>query len=213
MTISDRKEREKERRRNEIITAAEKIFFKKGVHKATMDEVAQAAELSKGALYLYFKSKDELHFAISIKAQKILQNHFQEVIDESKTGKENLIAIGQVYFQFAKNFPDYFQTIMHSITHHTEPFNEYGKYGERAHTIGINIINNVADIVRKGQEDGSITNQLKPLKLALLLWGQTTGVIQVLQQAKIHTEIAFNIKLEELLNDFIIIVENGLRPQ
>ncbi|MDL1893205.1 helix-turn-helix transcriptional regulator, partial [Sphingobacteriales bacterium CHB3] len=52
MGIIERKEREKEQRREEIVTAAEKIFFEKGLAIATMDEIAEAAELSKGTLYL-----------------------------------------------------------------------------------------------------------------------------------------------------------------
>ncbi len=43
----ERKRQEKEIRRNDIITAAEKVFFSKGYEDATMDEVAQEAEFSK----------------------------------------------------------------------------------------------------------------------------------------------------------------------
>ena len=60
MGIAERKEREKEHRRNTILDAAEEVFFSKGINLATMDEVAERAELSKGTLYLYFKNKEEL---------------------------------------------------------------------------------------------------------------------------------------------------------
>ena len=43
MGITERKEREKMRRRNDIIDAAEKIFFAKGLAASTMDEIAEAA--------------------------------------------------------------------------------------------------------------------------------------------------------------------------
>ena len=57
MGIQERKEREKLQRREDIIDAAEKVFFKKDLDSATMDDVANEAELSKGTLYIYFKSK------------------------------------------------------------------------------------------------------------------------------------------------------------
>ena len=57
MGIHERKEREKEHRRDEILNAAQKVFFEKGLQSATMDEIAEAAELSKGTLYLYYGSK------------------------------------------------------------------------------------------------------------------------------------------------------------
>jgi len=44
--------------------AAIKVFAEKGYHSATLDEVAQKAEFSKGALYLYFTNKEDLLFSI-----------------------------------------------------------------------------------------------------------------------------------------------------
>ena len=58
MGITERKEREKLQRREDILNAAERVFFSKGHKNSTMDDVAEEAELSKGTLYLYFKSKE-----------------------------------------------------------------------------------------------------------------------------------------------------------
>src|SRR6185295_10777765 len=48
-------------RRNELLTAARAIFSKKGFHEATIDEIAEAAEVAKGTVYLYYKSKKDLY--------------------------------------------------------------------------------------------------------------------------------------------------------
>src|SRR5262245_51077580 len=66
-----RREREREERRHQILEAAANVFKSKGFAAATMDDVAAAAELSKGTLYLYFKSKDDLYLALS--AVKLVQ--------------------------------------------------------------------------------------------------------------------------------------------
>jgi AcrR family transcriptional regulator len=47
-------------RRKEILNVAEKLFIKKGVENTTIDDILQKAHISKGALYYYFKSKDQL---------------------------------------------------------------------------------------------------------------------------------------------------------
>ena len=73
MGIAERKEREKQQRREEIMQAAEEVFFSKGFEKSTMDDVAEKAELSKGTLYLYFKSKEDLHMAVARKAINLLR--------------------------------------------------------------------------------------------------------------------------------------------
>ncbi|HEY8325155.1 MAG TPA: TetR/AcrR family transcriptional regulator [Ktedonobacterales bacterium] len=49
-----------EERRAQILDAALEVFARQGFHEARMDDIAQASGLSKGALYLYYKSKDAL---------------------------------------------------------------------------------------------------------------------------------------------------------
>mgnify|MGYP006293938867 FL=1 len=61
MGIYERKRREREQRRAQILEAAKKVFSSKGFNSATMEEIAGEAELSPGTLYIYFKNKEELH--------------------------------------------------------------------------------------------------------------------------------------------------------
>ncbi len=51
-------------RTNQILDAATNVFIRLGLHKARVDDIAKEAELSKGAVYWYFKSKDEIIIAI-----------------------------------------------------------------------------------------------------------------------------------------------------
>ena len=51
-------------RKAQIINAAEDVFTRKGFDEARMDDIAEETGLSKGTLYLYFKSKDDLIIAI-----------------------------------------------------------------------------------------------------------------------------------------------------
>ncbi len=51
-------------RKAQIINAAEDVFTQKGFNEARMDDIADKTGLSKGTLYLYFKSKDDLIIAI-----------------------------------------------------------------------------------------------------------------------------------------------------
>jgi AcrR family transcriptional regulator len=53
-----------EERKSQILDAAISVFARLGFHQARMDDIAQEAGLSKGALYLYYKSKDTIIAAI-----------------------------------------------------------------------------------------------------------------------------------------------------
>lgn len=79
MGIQERKKREKERRRQQILVAAKRVFSTKGFTKATMEDIAKEAELSPGTLYLYFKNKDELFSSLSIRILQYLNIRLEHV--------------------------------------------------------------------------------------------------------------------------------------
>jgi AcrR family transcriptional regulator len=63
----------KENRVDEIIEAAIQEFLEKGYEKASMENIAKRAELSKGGLYHHFKSKTEILFAVNLKFMEPVQ--------------------------------------------------------------------------------------------------------------------------------------------
>ncbi|MCG6906138.1 MAG: TetR/AcrR family transcriptional regulator; helix-turn-helix transcriptional regulator [Desulfobacteraceae bacterium] len=92
MGIQERKERERERRRQQIIVAAKRVFSEKGFSRATMEDIAKAAELSPGTLYLYFKNKDELYASLSIRILHYLLIRLEHVAKEASTDLEARMA-------------------------------------------------------------------------------------------------------------------------
>jgi AcrR family transcriptional regulator len=63
-----------EERKDQIMNAAEEVFTQKGFSDARMDDIAEETGLSKGTLYLYYKSKDDLIIAI---LDRIFQREFR----------------------------------------------------------------------------------------------------------------------------------------
>ncbi len=107
MSIAERKEREKGQRRDNIINAAEKLFFSRGYDNVSMDDIAKDVELNKATLYLYFKNKEALFFAVVLRGVRILNALVKENVAKAGTGSEKLWEIGHAYFSFVKRHPDY----------------------------------------------------------------------------------------------------------
>ena len=83
--------------KEKIVNAALMTFSKYGYHRTRMDDVAEAAKVSKGRLYLYFKNKEELFYAISERNIAELKQQLSTLF----TGKENLISgSGNFYENF-----------------------------------------------------------------------------------------------------------------
>jgi TetR/AcrR family transcriptional regulator len=85
MGVVERKEREKEQKRSMILEEAQKLILEKGLDHLNMDEVAERAEVSKGALYLYFNNKTDLVLGICHKASDMMNAMTAKVLTENKT--------------------------------------------------------------------------------------------------------------------------------
>jgi AcrR family transcriptional regulator len=75
MGIKERRKREGTARLDGILAAAEKVFARDGYQRTRMEDIAETAELAKGTLYYYFKSKDEI-FA------RLLERESHKVFEE-----------------------------------------------------------------------------------------------------------------------------------
>lgn len=64
MTAQERKAEERNARRQRIQRAAREVFDDKGYARASIEQIARRANLSVGAIYLYFKSKDDLYLSL-----------------------------------------------------------------------------------------------------------------------------------------------------
>ncbi len=83
-------------RKSQILNAAEDVFTQKGFEEARMDDIALETGLSKGTLYLYFKSKDDIIIAI---LDRMFQREFRrlENLDQvAETATEAIWKITEV---------------------------------------------------------------------------------------------------------------------
>lgn len=177
--IAERRQEEKDRRHNEIVDAAEDLYREIGWDAVTMDAVARRARLSRALVYVYFKDKTDLHFAIAVRAMEQLHRSFQEAAQRAQTGAEKVLAIGHAYIKYALDFPHYFDACAR-LELHTPSGSEPTPQEMRCFEAGKLPHEVVIDALRSGQEDGSIRSDLGDLAVtARVLWGFTHGLIQI----------------------------------
>lgn len=176
--IAERREEEKERRRADIVDAAERLYAEKGWDAVTMDQVAKTARLSRALLYVYFRDKDELLFAIGERAMVLLKQRFDAARAANPRGIDQVEAIGRAYMAYAIDFPHYFDFCMRFQAHSMTP--EPGTTEDRCAMQGDQAIGSVVEAIRTGLADGSIRGDVgDPMHLAISLWGFTHGATQL----------------------------------
>ena len=106
---NNRRQREKQRHRNEILDAAEKVFADNGFHRSTMEQVAQVAEFSVGTLYNFFSGKDQLYRELIEQRFRQLYVEISKSMDEAndpasviRTYIESKIDLCIKYIDFAR---------------------------------------------------------------------------------------------------------------
>ncbi|AFM03540.1 transcriptional regulator [Bernardetia litoralis DSM 6794] len=210
MGIAERKARERLHRRNAIVDAAEDVIFKYGFSVATMAQVAKAAELSKGTLYLYFRSKEELYRAIILRGFVILKKMLREATKEGDSGYDKVIIVGKTYVEFSEKYPNYFTTI---LDYQNDTFNLASAESESLQALeeGNVVITILVKAIREGVKDGSITEQGNPFETAFVLWSQFTGVLQVVKRKINIIEHYFSLTKEDLLTTHWRMVERMLK--
>lgn len=91
MGVIERRRREKDVRRELAIDAAMNIYEEEGYHAITMEKIAEKSELSRAALYLYFKNKDEIVISAILTHADYFARVLQEVYDNRESIKEELL--------------------------------------------------------------------------------------------------------------------------
>jgi AcrR family transcriptional regulator len=196
MGVEDRRERERLARREAIISSAHSLFIAKGFTDTTMDEIAHQTELSKGTLYLYFNSKEELYVTVITEGLKILFDRLEETFDRDLTPNETIRQIGRGLYHYYIDYREYFRIFF--FLEHRNVSRLLPRYliQENIETAK-RFMGRFADVVRKGVEEGRY-GLVDPWKAAAAFWGAINGVLMLLEEEVYQEIIATDI--EELVN-------------
>ncbi len=107
----ERRQREKEQRREQILNTARELLFKKGIDATSMNQIARNAELSVGTLYLYFKNKESLFAALQEEGLTLLCDKIKEESEKGFTPQEKLEKVALAYMDFSEEHRKYFDII------------------------------------------------------------------------------------------------------
>jgi AcrR family transcriptional regulator len=196
--ITERRGEEKERRRAEILDAAEALYAKQGWDALTVDQVARRARLSRALVYVYFRDKEELLFAVGERAMRLLRDRFIEAAASHALGIDKVEAIGRAYMGYAYEFPHYFDFCSRFQAHSVSI--DPGSHEGACRVAGDEVIAAVVGAIEAGLRDGGIRADVgEPVLLATTLWAFTHGIIQ-LAMAKGSDLARFGIAIPDFSN-------------
>ncbi|UCD64873.1 MAG: TetR family transcriptional regulator [Candidatus Zixiibacteriota bacterium] len=104
-----------EKRLSSILRAASKVIAKDGYDGASVRDVAAKGKIGLSGIYYYFKSKDEMLFAIQHHAFSTLVRQLKERLQDTASPEERLKAVIDNHFQFFVNNMDEFRVCVHEM--------------------------------------------------------------------------------------------------
>lgn len=177
--IAQRRHEEKERRRNEILDAAEKVAAEVGLEAMTMDQVARCARLSRALIYVYFHDKTDLLFGLVQRSLVLLRARFFEAAARHGRGLDQIEAMGRAYVAFAKAFPLYFELLGRFEAHEAGTGEPGGNFANCV-LAGNRVQQLLVEALQRGIADGSVRPDVgEPMVVAFTLYGFTHGAVQV----------------------------------
>jgi AcrR family transcriptional regulator len=176
MGIQERKQRERERRRQQIIVAAKRVFSEKGYSKSTMEDIAREAELSPGTLYLYFKNKDELYASLSLRILQYLNIRLEDVKKEKDIEpRQKIVAIKEALFDVYQFDPMILINMFHLQSSETLK-NLSSPLLENITELSRNSLTILAEIFKDETGQDNFASH-HPTAIADIVWSLFTGVV------------------------------------
>lgn len=188
-----------EARKEQILSAAEKVFAKKGFQDATISEVAKQAGLSDATIYEYFSSKEELLFSIPVLITRSAAAQLKTHLDYIRGAANKLRGIVYGYLSFYQENPDYASVLM-LILKQNRKFIESDAY---------QLIRDVSRMITRVVQDGIEADEFKSDTNPYLVRAVLLGTVE-------HSVISWLLlgrpeNLLELADPLTDIVIDGIR--
>ena len=213
MGIHERKEREKERRREEILDAAQRVFVEKGLTTATVDDIAIAAELSKGTLYLYFESKEDIYIALMMRGLRLLYSMFNNIISVETSVVKILHRMEEAYTVFFNTQRNYFRMLDSAFRPNVHK--EVSEEMRRTYTTeSQKNWEQIIDLFNRGVREKKIRNDINPVDMAIIIWSNATTLMTRIDREGEIWQKERNIDLTKTLEaSFQLLTDAILTPE
>ncbi len=169
-----RKEREYLAHREEILSAAEKVFAAKGFFPTTMSEIAETAEFGTGTLYKYFKSKEDLYFTLIDEKTDEINRLVKSELLQKTSAIERIKKVLGLQLEFIERNRDFFR--IYTSEGSRFEWTVKDELGKGIHEKIVTYIHILAEVMNQGIEGGEF-RALNPMDLAHALVGIVNSFI------------------------------------
>ncbi|MGB5376230.1 MAG: TetR/AcrR family transcriptional regulator [Polyangiales bacterium] len=158
-------------KRDRILKAAIQVFAKNGFYATRVSEIAKAAGVADGTIYLYFKNKDDVLITIFEEGIERLLRILREVADSEDTFENRISRIIELQLGLLEEQRDLAEVITVNLRQSSRLLKQY------ATPLFMQYIDVIAGVVRDGQNEGAFRKDLNPRIVARSLFGALDAIL------------------------------------
>ena len=181
-----------------ILSAAEKLFLEKGVASTTIDDISKLSEYSRRTIYVYYESKEDILYHIILKGLTVLKDDLVVVLKQQKDFIKQYWAICNAMEKYQANSPQSANSINQMKSSDID-FNSIPQVILQIFELGTDINNLLADYVEQGKKQGIVRSDIEPMKTVYVMWGSITSLLSLVQNKGEFLEKEFSASKESFL--------------
>jgi AcrR family transcriptional regulator len=203
MGTQERKEREKNERRASIIKCAKELILEYGAEKVSMLDIAEKAELSKGTLYIYFPSKEELYKEICNEAANRFLKFFSTKLTSGLSSLEMLKLYWLCYVEMFGESED--MLIIFSMKDYIAPAFPFNPFEDKDEDSSYVFYVAIKGMIQQGINEGIFDPNIKPSTVARTMLSLFSYIVENIVKMPKNEQKALYI-IEEVKSLFEIIL-------
>ena len=178
MSPQEKRKKEKENKRNNILRAARKLFFDRGFKTVTVDSIAAKAGVSKGSIYLYFDSKEEIYAQVLVADNIEHHKDLLYFVTKDASAEELLMEYSQRYVDNFLSDNELFRILM-TFMLQTEQMNLTPEQNAELIRTTNDNIKFISNILQKGIDEGTFLPTIDIRQTQNAIWGLLNGIISL----------------------------------
>ena len=176
MAISKVSRNKRPDRRKDILSAAGKVFGTDGYAKATMDQVAALAGISKGSVYNYFRSKQDLFTQLFLGSVAEDETRTDELVRQTMGAHQKLDQLLDMWFERFSHYQKVGRLVLEFWMTAAGEDPQQGPFAKAYQGLYQRCQQRIAEILRQGIDSGELTLEYGPEIAAALILAIVDGI-------------------------------------
>jgi len=185
--------------RDKILQSAGALFSKNGYHMTSMDDIVKESGLSKGAIYGYFKSKDDLFLALSDRQLESTLDNMQDAFSPGDSARKKLMKAAEIHFRQITDPTDIWRVTL-ELWVESPGIPSLDKRVRKRYDLAHKFL---ADIIAEGKGNGEFRKNIDPEMLSSIILATIRGL-------SIHTRMGQNFDWQKIKKSLFALLYEGI---